>query len=895
MLAFAVMDKLEQGLKRLSRTGSISNKGNSTGAYPNADVEKGPRGDDIGSGILVDPNNLNDIVTRTVQTPSAVKFQPVVEEREYREDANVDPSSSLPAKPQVNLKPDNQTPALARMQTKTNDQLGAGPDKTKTDNDGTSSSNETDGWRTVFNSYKKLDDNWVQNINDDIGTLLIFAGLFSTVLTAFLVEVYDDLQPDKMQSLASVPVLIDISKQLHAISLGQVATPTTVLSAMSTPSTLRVATTALWALSLILSLGAALFGILAKQWVREYMRWTSIYPFQHALHIRYYRRRSLDRWHVEEAVVVVWMCLIFGLILFFFGLAVLSFDVNSTIAVVATTMIVVILLLVAITMLCSVISPSCPYRTPLSTSLLVVFTYSLNKLAPSLNVIADWWKSIDCPKIMRRFKKTSQNAEQSSWGRLTSNTRKLWALDDENSSFTFWVEDIWSGWDKILHLSSNAEQSAQVSWKIISWLIGHQPVSADVITQCFSNLPGSPPPNVGTDETWLEVNRWRTRDKITRSSWQFGYLCQALADSLGLPTLSAEDFTRFLNGFIWGIPASLATESNEQLMPFNINVDAASFFRRSIQKIDPPTRNGLLKCISWLAKTILDERQFSLKQQDFGLFSNLLGIYFMLVDNRYPEPGKTDLYDVYHRMLVNIISADKPVRQRLGSSNVSDPSKPMDVQSRIEFAGNLLSFSCSDSRFDGTKSWRLEAKTIILYMSAAIQLADRWDLKTLEQLSVEDATITENINRASVISTKVFWALAAIVFDGGNDRIDELNKLSEYRRTVQPFLRTIQQVLEIEVVGGNGKCWKVEDNKDRSGLNGFLILNHKNIPSELLPTLKAASNERMNLDQMLNHNVVISPTSNEWIQTRDDYLGLLEELYNNNHTGNTGTGTNTAK
>lgn len=181
---------------------------------------------------------------------------------------------------------------------------------------------------TVYDEHKKLDEGWASEMDNYIHIILVFAGLFSAVLTAFLVQVYTELQPDNVKH--SAQILLDLSNQLHALSVGQEAFASNAsLMSVDQPESL-VATTSLWFVSLILSLGAALFSILIKQWIREYMRWTIIFPLQHAIHVRYYRRRDLDNWRVDLIFSVISECLEIGVVLFLIGLAVLLWRINGT-------------------------------------------------------------------------------------------------------------------------------------------------------------------------------------------------------------------------------------------------------------------------------------------------------------------------------------------------------------------------------------------------------------------------------------------------------------------------------------------------------------------------------------------------------------------------------------
>ncbi|KZV91448.1 hypothetical protein EXIGLDRAFT_615663, partial [Exidia glandulosa HHB12029] len=102
-------------------------------------------------------------------------------------------------------------------------------------------------------------DGWHKTLD----ILLIFAGLFSAVATAFVVESYKLLQPDNEAYIASA---------LQALVLAANGTrPLPALApAQSSPSSLSRWINGLWFTSLMLSLTVALLCILVKQWLGEY-------------------------------------------------------------------------------------------------------------------------------------------------------------------------------------------------------------------------------------------------------------------------------------------------------------------------------------------------------------------------------------------------------------------------------------------------------------------------------------------------------------------------------------------------------------------------------------------------------------------------------------------------
>ncbi|EKM53465.1 uncharacterized protein PHACADRAFT_55920, partial [Phanerochaete carnosa HHB-10118-sp] len=129
-------------------------------------------------------------------------------------------------------------------------------------------------WAGIEDHLTEYDTGLVKDHVDDIDTLLVFAGLFSAILTAFVVETYTMLQPDNT----------DTTNQLLAYGLSLQAPPSSIpnavnatMSAFLNPAPFSPSASARWInalffASLLLSLAAALFGILAKQWLREFMQ-----------------------------------------------------------------------------------------------------------------------------------------------------------------------------------------------------------------------------------------------------------------------------------------------------------------------------------------------------------------------------------------------------------------------------------------------------------------------------------------------------------------------------------------------------------------------------------------------------------------------------------------------
>ncbi|KAI0282005.1 hypothetical protein BGY98DRAFT_157797 [Russula aff. rugulosa BPL654] len=156
--------------------------------------------------------------------------------------------------------------------------------------------------------------------------LLIFAGLFSAVLTAFLIDRSQTIQPTPAQQSAyfqkqSALLLNQISQQLSSLG-AQVSISSNI--SLSVPavsaSASDVRVNIWWYLSLVSSLSAVLLATLIQRWVRDYMRIFQRYsnPFEIA-RIRQYLHEGVSAGHASLAEAAPALVQI-SLFLFFIGL-----------------------------------------------------------------------------------------------------------------------------------------------------------------------------------------------------------------------------------------------------------------------------------------------------------------------------------------------------------------------------------------------------------------------------------------------------------------------------------------------------------------------------------------------------------------------------------------------
>ena len=265
----------------------------------------------------------------------------------------------------------------------------------------------------------KYDTEKVKDYVDDVDALLVFvslasflplngindvfcrkAGLFSAILTAFVVQTYQLLQPDGT----------DVTNQLLAVSLtlrlADLSIPPAINDTLTNILTVQPFTppasarwlNSLFFVSLVLSLAAALFGILAKQWLREYMRWNSPVgiPRENIL-VRQIRHEALESWRVSLIVTSIPALLEIAMTLFLAGIIILLWTIDNVVAIVITVTSGSFIILVSAFTILPIIFRHCPYRSPTAWALLVLYDvarYIIRSVRAYGSVLSHRWKYV---------------------------------------------------------------------------------------------------------------------------------------------------------------------------------------------------------------------------------------------------------------------------------------------------------------------------------------------------------------------------------------------------------------------------------------------------------------------------------------------------------------------
>ncbi|KAJ6516697.1 hypothetical protein C8R47DRAFT_402692 [Mycena vitilis] len=250
-------------------------------------------------------------------------------------------------------------------------------------------------WAVYVSEAEKYDRGLVESWKSDMEGMLIFAGLFSASLTAFLIESYKTLNPDSGDTTALL--LAQISQQLAASANG---TPFQIPPAVPfTPPTSSLVCNTLWFISLGLSLTCALIATLLEQWARDFLHRADIRsaPVVRArvFSFLYY---GLKRFKMHTVVEIIPLLLHISLVLFFVGLVAFLVPVNVALTAVVGVILATVTIIYGILTLLPLVHLDCPYRTPLSGGL-----WSLRQ---GMKTVLHWWHPPHLAPLSRRKDET---------------------------------------------------------------------------------------------------------------------------------------------------------------------------------------------------------------------------------------------------------------------------------------------------------------------------------------------------------------------------------------------------------------------------------------------------------------------------------------------------------
>ncbi|KAJ3552177.1 hypothetical protein NM688_g4291 [Phlebia brevispora] len=235
-------------------------------------------------------------------------------------------------------------------------------------------------WEEVRDTVKQQDNERIDLWQDELNALLIFAGLLSTVVTAFVIVSFTWLQQNPEDT--SNTLLAHISLQLTALASTSMsandpipALPLQNVISSFTPIEIAVPVNVLWVLSLALSLISAFFTIAVQQWLRNLRLPMNGVPVRLAVKLWELRNNNLQQWQVPSIITWLSAMLQIAVVLFLIGIFVVLRSMNATITTAFGVVAAFALFAYLVSAIIPLISIRCPYKSPLVPILVAIFTF----------------------------------------------------------------------------------------------------------------------------------------------------------------------------------------------------------------------------------------------------------------------------------------------------------------------------------------------------------------------------------------------------------------------------------------------------------------------------------------------------------------------------------------
>ncbi|KAJ3724327.1 hypothetical protein C8R42DRAFT_552349, partial [Lentinula raphanica] len=176
-------------------------------------------------------------------------------------------------------------------------------------------------WKVYLDEVKRYDGQMRTDFENTIDTLLVFAALFSAVVTSFVIATISALQPDYAQIMAVLlNEQVDLLRASGNLTEIKSIPKSQVDLQNASPGTDDLWINGLFFASLSLSLATALLSVLVKQWLQAYFDIASENAREKAM-IRQLRYIGLIKWKVPEIIGILPLVLHISLGLFLAGFA----------------------------------------------------------------------------------------------------------------------------------------------------------------------------------------------------------------------------------------------------------------------------------------------------------------------------------------------------------------------------------------------------------------------------------------------------------------------------------------------------------------------------------------------------------------------------------------------
>ncbi|KAJ7601504.1 hypothetical protein DFH06DRAFT_1072029, partial [Mycena polygramma] len=221
--------------------------------------------------------------------------------------------------------------------------------------------NNAEIWKLYMDLANAFDKKLAKVFDSDLvwrNGLILQAGLFSAILSAFLIEIRNDLQQDP-QTITN-NLLVTLIQSQHSTTAPELPQSGTFVPTLSSRWV-----NGLWFISLMFSLMSALGASVAKGWVTQVSSTVSGSSWDDAsLHRK--RLRVIKQWHLQLIIEFLPILIHIAFFLFAAGLIVLLFDDDRPIGIAVLVLTGLVGVLYVANSLLSAYHSDSPFRTPVS-------------------------------------------------------------------------------------------------------------------------------------------------------------------------------------------------------------------------------------------------------------------------------------------------------------------------------------------------------------------------------------------------------------------------------------------------------------------------------------------------------------------------------------------------
>ncbi|PPR06293.1 hypothetical protein CVT24_001099 [Panaeolus cyanescens] len=424
-----------------------------------------------------------------------------------------------------------------------------------------------DPWEKTMQMINEHDDDMCDMWDGEIQNLLVFSGLFSAVVTAFAVETQKLLEadPDK----ATVLLLAQLVGQRSANATMTESISEPFQNPNSPSQTFRV--NAFIFTSLVLSLGTALVGIIALQWIRSY-RSSESASDRERISLRQIRYAALVKWKIPTIISYLPLLLGIALLIFFIGLIDFLDTMNSELAKTIGVLVGLIAMFLVITTILPTLHiysttdpmPPCPYQSPQSW-LCYKFFDSISPWGRKRTSYCKNWTEL----ILDLHKKSTDidPGKRDVWLKNSL----VWIFTKFNSSHSF----------RLAYHCLQSIHNMSVGWEVVSEVLGESELK-NTGTEIWGAIQSALPPVACTEFLsallllWncpqfnVATEQWSVYKKLILLWWNKTDSTQSIGDVSSAGTSSLEDWKSYLATFLTALESNPAFGHEKRPLSFSL-------------------------------------------------------------------------------------------------------------------------------------------------------------------------------------------------------------------------------------------------------------------------------------------------------------------------------------